>query len=82
MKKSTRNTIKFWVWNRFTWLGVLITMKLIILGVIGNPYLNAVMFVLLLFLILGVWGSLIEERNANSSERLMWRKYERFLDKF
>lgn len=81
MKKSTRNTIKFWVWNRFTWLGVLITMKLIILGVIGNPYLNAVMFVLLLFLILGVWSNLIEERNANSSERLMWQKYSNFIDR-
>lgn len=80
MKKSTRNTIKFWVWNRFTWLGVLITMKLIILGVIGNPYLNAVMFVLLLFLILGVWSSLIEDRNANASERLMWQKYSNFID--
>ena len=81
MKKSTRNTIKFWVWNRFTWLGVLITMKLIILGVIGNPYLNAVMFVLLLFLILGVWSNLIEDRNANSSERLMWQKYSNFIDR-
>lgn len=81
MKKSTRNTIKFWVWNRFTWLGVLITMKLIILGVIGNPYLNAVMFVLLLFLILGVWSSLIEERNANACERLMWQKYSNFIDR-
>lgn len=81
MKKSTRNTIKFWVWNRFTWLGVLITMKLIILGVIGNPYLNAVMFVLLLFLILGVWSSLIEDKNANASERLMWQKYSNFIDR-
>lgn len=79
MKKSTRNTIKFWVWNRFTWLGVLITMKLIILGVIGNPYLNAVMFVLMLFVALGVWSSLIEDRNANSSERLMWQKYSNFI---
>lgn len=80
MKKSTRNTIKFWVWNRFTWLGVLITMKLIILGVIGNPYLNAVMLVLMLFVALGVWSSLIEDRNANASERLMNYKFNKFLE--
>lgn len=80
MKKNTRNTIKFWVWNRFTWLGVLITMKLIILGVIGNPYLNAAMLVIILFVALGVWCCLIEEKNANSSERLMWQKCSNFID--
>ena len=79
MKKSTKNTIKFWVWNRFTWLGALISMKLIILGVIGNPYLNAVMLVLILFVALGVWCSLIEDRNANASEKLMWQKIESIL---
>lgn len=74
-----KNTIKFWFKNRFTWLGVLITMKLIILGVIGNPYLNAIMLVFMLFVALGVWCSLIEDRNANASERLMWQKIDSIL---
>lgn len=80
MKKSTRNTIKFWFNNRFTMLGCLFVAILIILGGIGNPYLNAVMLVLMLFVALGVWSSLIEDRNANASERLMWQKYSNFID--
>lgn len=80
MKKSTRNTIKFWFNNRFTMLGCLFVTILIILGGIGNPYLNAVMFVLMLFVALGVWSSLIEDKNANASERLMWQKYSNFID--
>jgi hypothetical protein len=39
------------------------------------------MFVLMLFVALGVWSSLIEDRNANASERLMWKKYSDFIDK-
>ena len=76
-----KNTIKFWLFNRFTMLGCLFVAILIILGGIGNQYLNAVMFVLMLFVALGVWSSLIEERNANASERLMWKKYSDFIDK-
>jgi hypothetical protein len=56
-------------------------MKLIILGVIGNPYLNAVMLVLMGIVIFGIWSNLIEDRNANSSERLMWSKYSNFIDR-
>jgi hypothetical protein len=35
----------------------------------------------MLFLVLGVWANLIEDRNANASERLMWKKYSDFIDK-
>jgi ribosomal protein L33 len=35
----------------------------------------------MLLLVLGVWANLIEDRNANASERLMWKKYCDFLDK-
>lgn len=73
------NAIKFWLFNRFTMLGCLFVVILIILGGIGNPYLNAVMLVLMLFVALGVWCSLIEDRNANASERLMWQKIESIL---
>ena len=76
-----KNTIKFWFKNRFTMLAVLCITILIILGVISDPYLNVLMAILMLFLVLGVWANLIEDRNANASERLMWKKYCDFLDK-
>ena len=76
-----KNTIKFWLNNRFTMLGVLGITLLIILSVISDPYLNAFMFVIMLLLVLGVWANLIEDRNANASERLMWKKYSDFIDK-
>ena len=74
-----KNTIKFWLFNRFTMLGCLFVAILLILGGIGNPYLNAVMLVLMLFVALGVWCSLIEYKNGNASERLMWQKIESIL---
>ena len=76
-----KNTIKFWFKNRFTMLGALCGTILIILGVINDPYLNVVMAIIMLFLVLGVWANLIENRNANASERLMWKKYSDLLDK-
>lgn len=76
-----KNTIKFWFKNRFTMLGVLGITILIILSVINDPYLNAFMSIIMLFLALGVWANLIEDRNANASERLMWKKYSDFIDK-
>ena len=76
-----KNTIKFWFKNRFTMLGALCGTILIILGVINDPYLNVVMALIMLFLVLGVWANLIENRNANASERLMWKKYCDFIDK-
>jgi uncharacterized membrane protein YqjE len=62
-------------------LGVLGITLLIILSVISDPYLNAFMSIIMLFLVLGVWANLIEDRNANASERLMWKKYSDFIDK-
>ena len=62
-------------------LGALCGTILIILGVINDPYLNVVMAIIMLFLVLGVWANLIENRNANASERLMWKKYSDFIDK-
>ena len=76
-----KNTIKFWLFNRFTMLGCLYVVILIILGGIGDPYLNAVMFLLMFLVAFGVWSNLIEEGNANASERLMWKKYSDFIDK-
>ena len=75
-----KNTIKFWLANRFTMLFCLWVVIFVILGIIGNPYLNAFMLVLMLFCSLGVWSSLIEYKNANASERLMWQKYSKFID--
>ena len=75
-----KNTIKFWLKNRFTMLGVLCATILVILGAIDDPYLNVVMAILMLFLVLGVWANLIEDKNANASERLMWKKYSDFID--
>ena len=74
-----KNTIKFWLFNRFTMLGCLFVVILIILGKIGNPYLNAVMFFILFICWISIWAYLIEEKNANASERLMWHKIESML---
>ena len=76
-----KNTIKFWFKNRFTMLGALCITIFIILGVINEPYLNVVMAIIMLFLVLGVWTNLIMDRNANASERLMWKKHCDLLDK-
>lgn len=76
-----KNTIKFWFKNRFTMLGAFCVTILIILGIINDPYLNVFMSIIMLFLVLGVWANLIEDRNANASERLMWKKYSDFIDK-
>ena len=76
-----KNTFKFWFKNRFTILGVFCVTILVILGVISDPYLNVFMSIIMLFLVLGVWANLIEDRNANASERLMWKKYSDFIDK-
>ena len=76
-----KNTIKFWFKNRFTMLGVFCGTILVIFGVINDPYLNVFMSVIMLLLVLGVWANLIEDKNANASERLMWRKYSNFIDK-
>lgn len=76
-----KNTIKFWFKNRFTMLGVFCATILVILGVIDDPYLNVFMAIVMLLLVLGVWANLIEDGNANASERLMWRKYCNFIDR-
>lgn len=76
-----KNTFKFWFKNRFTMLGIFCGTILIILGVISDPYLNVFMSVIMVLLVLGVWANLIEDRNANASERLMWKKYSDFIDK-
>lgn len=76
-----KNTFKFWFKNRFTMLGIFCGAILIILGVISDPYLNVFMFITMVLLVLGVWANLIEDRNANASERLMWKKYSDFIDK-
>jgi hypothetical protein len=62
-------------------LGAFCVTILIILGVINDPYLNVFMYIIMLLLVLGVWANLIEDRNANASERLMWKKYCDFIDK-
>ena len=76
-----KNTFKFWFKNRFTMLGAFCGTILIIFGVINDPYLNVFMSIIMLLLVLGVWANLIEDRNANASERLMWKKYSDFIDK-
>jgi hypothetical protein len=62
-------------------LGALCGTILIILGVINDPHLNVFMSIIILFLVISVWANLIEDRNANASERLMWKKYSDFIDK-
>jgi len=62
-------------------LGAFCGTILIIFGVINDPYLNVFMSIIMLLLVLGVWANLIEDRNANASERLMWKKYSDFIDK-
>ena len=79
MKKRI-NTIKFWLFNRITLFTLLCFVILIILGGIGNPYLNAVMFFIMFFCWISIWGYLIEERNANASERLMNYKINKLLE--
>ena len=74
-----KNTIKFWLYNRIALFTLLSFVILIILGKIGNPYLNAVMFFILFFCWISIWAYLIEEKNANASERLMWKKIESML---
>lgn len=75
-----KNTIKFWLVNRFVLMGLLWIVITIILLEIDDKYLNAVNLFVMFWCSLGLWCSLIEDRNANASERLMWQKYSTFVD--
>lgn len=74
-----KNTIKFWLFNRFTMFGLLCFIITIILFELDNKYLNAIMFCNILFCWLGICTYLIIDKNANASERLMWQKIESIL---
>lgn len=78
MKKS--NTFKFWVLNRFTILALSWVMLFTLMLVVDDVYFNAFMLFVGVFGTLGVWSYLIEDKHANSSERLMWQKYSTFVD--
>lgn len=75
-----KNTIKFWLFNRITLFTLLSFVILIILGEIGDPYLNAIMFFILFICWISIWEYLIEEKNANASERLMNYKINKLLE--
>lgn len=74
-----KNTIKFWLVNRFVLMGLLWIVITIILLEIDDKYLNAVTLFVMFWCSLGTWCSLIEYKNANASERLMWQKIESIL---
>ena len=77
MKKS--NTFKFWALNRFTILALSWVMLFTLMLVVDDVYFNAFVLCVGGFLSLCVWSYLIEDKHANSSERLMWLKISSLL---
>lgn len=75
-----KNTIKFWLRNRFTTIFLIWIMMFLTMNILNNPYLNGFILFISSFATLFYCTSLIEENKMNSSERLMWQKYSKIFD--
>lgn len=75
-----KNTIKFWLNNRFTAMMLTWVLGLVLMCAVDNPYFNGLLMAILFFSTLFVGTYLVEENKMNSSERLMWQKYSTLFD--
>lgn len=75
-----KNTIKFWLRNRFTAIFLIWIMMLLTMNILSNPYFNGFILFISSFATLFYCTSLVEENKMNSSERLMWQKYSKIFD--
>lgn len=75
-----KNTIKFWLKNRFTAMTLAWVLALVLMCRVDNPYFNGWLISVLFLSTLFVGTYLIEENKMNSSERLMWMKYTRIFE--
>ena len=75
-----KNTIKFWLNNRFTAMLLTWVLGLVLMCAVDNPYFNGLLMIILFFSTLFVGTYLVEENKMNSSERLMWIKYSSIFD--
>ena len=75
-----KNAIKFWFKNRFTAVGLIWVMLLIIVCASNNPYFNGFILTISSFASLFYGTYLLEEKKLNSSERLMWQKYSKLFE--
>lgn len=70
-----KNTIKFWLNNRFTAMLLTWVLGFVLMCAVDNPYFNGLLMMILFFSTLFICTYIVEEHKMNSSERLMWQKY-------
>ena len=75
-----KNTIKFWLKNRFTAILLAWVLALVLMCRVDNPYFNGWLMSVLFLSTLFLGTYLVEENKMNSSERLMWMKYSSIFD--
>lgn len=74
-----KNLIKFWVFNRFS--AIFISWIIgFVLTFFFNPYINGIIMFIMIFSTLFGISHIVEENKMNSSERLMWKKYNMFFN--
>ncbi len=75
-----KNTIKFWLKNRFTAIFLIWVMVFFLMNSLDNPYINGFILFITAFSSLFYCTYLVEENKMNSSETLMWQKYSKLFD--
>ena len=78
MKKN--NTMRFWLYNRLTYLLIAWAHLVMLMVSVNDVYFNAFVLSVGGLLTLGAWSHIVTDKNASSSERLMWSKMSRMLD--